>query len=916
MKKTTFATRSVSLEFEIEELRKNAIEKAFLQILSSIRNEIKGLGPNCFISHAWKGNDPGEESGFDLFAVKFRNYLLEAGIHAFYDETPLREGMHTVPFMKQVGGAKFIAALLTVDYKQKSELSHTGTYQEVKKIEERLGYDEEFYIPILLSGEEGDSIPSCLNPMGRSYEDFRNLYGIYSKIFKLLKEKFFHNLTSIDIDSKAKLFKGLEDEYKQGMKDGDLIEVWKVESEANRKKVLEEVAEREKLHNKVISEQLQEASSSLIKSISEQAQKLEEGQEATDNKGGQLTSEDNCQTLLCLLKKNFTPPEFVATIMAQGDFLTTSPNMSSELTPQKLLRIDSTTTLRVSDDGRLQIIPGDEEIDEKILGRALNKDGRVRVFQTGEWPYRVHGHLIMTFASGNQYVGSGTMVGPSHVLTAGHNLYSHSRGEGWATKVIFIPAQNEEMAPWGEAEGMALLSLKGWVNNADPRLSMPYDMGMIILDKEIGNWTGWLGVFSGPDELLKPLTVNVTGYPGDKGEPSHWSTQMWTMGHTVKSIDEDKLYYDIDTYQGQSGSALWTEYKDRYYIVGVHTYGEGIEGQGNSATRITKGKFSRILDWLNGYYGSLTNPREFNAVTTLPTTSPPYNKSNKLAKNARGNHSFIQTLANVPSKGVSLPKSAMPSKLVSEDSVLVEPDITTLRQELTEFQFLETLRKIHKLIKNGPSCFISYAWGKPEHEKLVHKIAAHLKEAGINVLLDIWDNKAGTRIARFTERIDQSDFVILFGSKQLMKKYSNEESGAVLNIEIDQTIEKFRKKPGTIVPVLLDGTKETSFPPALGTIVYIDFKKPETYYPKVYELIGGLCPNEDLSSFVREFTSQRNYLYSEKASFEDLLKSKREIEEKERALTSKVIDNMKNAYKEQLNKNYANRISYYELSNE
>jgi len=44
-----------------------------------------------------------------------------------------------------------------------------------------------------------------------------------------------------------------------------------------------------------------------------------------------------------------------------------------------------------------------------------------------------------------------------------------------------------------------------------------------------------------------------------------------------------------------------------------------------------------------------------------------------------------------------------------------------------------------------PNCFISYAWGNPEHERWVEKLlATDLQKAGVNVLL--WDKWANRRI--------------------------------------------------------------------------------------------------------------------------------------------------------------------------
>ena len=261
-----------SSELKIDELRRNAIEQAFLKTLETIKLAVNGQGPSCFVSHAWKGSEPGEESGFDLFALKLKDYLTHAGVYAFYDEKSRKEGQHAVPFMNQIGHSRFILILFTKDYKDKSELPNTGVYQEIKQIEERLRTSDEFYIPILLSGEEGNSIPSCLDPAGRSYEDFRDLNKLYSKFFKILKEKLFHNLDNINIDAKIKLFKNLQDEYENGQHDGDLIDVWKAKSAEIQKKALEEAAQREEFHKTIIAEQLKETS--LCKEVKQKSKVL------------------------------------------------------------------------------------------------------------------------------------------------------------------------------------------------------------------------------------------------------------------------------------------------------------------------------------------------------------------------------------------------------------------------------------------------------------------------------------------------------------------------------------------------------------------------------------------------------------------------------------------------------------------
>ena len=76
-----------------------------------------------------------------------------------------------------------------------------------------------------------------------------------------------------------------------------------------------------------------------------------------------------------------------------------------------------------------------------------------------------------------------------------------------------------------------------------------------------------------------------------------------------------------------------------------------------------------------------------------------------------------------------------------------------------------------------PECFISYAWGVPEHERWVEKsLATDLQKAGIGVVLDRWENeKTGKSVPRFLERGGKADFIVVIGTERYRAKYDNDE---------------------------------------------------------------------------------------------------------------------------------------------
>lgn len=151
-----------------------------------------------------------------------------------------------------------------------------------------------------------------------------------------------------------------------------------------------------------------------------------------------------------------------------------------------------------------------------------------------------------------------------------------------------------------------------------------------------------------------------------------------------------------------------------------------------------------------------------------------------------------------------------------------------------------------------PSCFICYAWGVEEHEKLVQEVLyKHLMKAGVDAQLDLVNNKPGTSISKYTEQIMLSDVVIVMCSTKLMEKYRKQRN-SVVNIELEQIFDKYKqqKSLGTILTVLLDGTEETAKPPFLHGNVHVDFTDARKYpvnfltlLESIYTVIGIVSTN-------------------------------------------------------------------------
>jgi V8-like Glu-specific endopeptidase len=213
-------------------------------------------------------------------------------------------------------------------------------------------------------------------------------------------------------------------------------------------------------------------------------------------------------------------------------------------------------------------------------------DNRVRITNTTAWPYSVHGHVIITYPDKKQYIGSGTMVNKHHVLTAGHVVYSKANG-GWATSVQFNAAQNDGTVPFGSAFATYLFSFKGWT---DSQLR-DYDTGMLILDRDLGKRTGWMGLITTSDGNLSNHQITVAGYPGDKG-----GQQLWAATAPIVSVQGHQIGYNAYTKGGDSGSGvygLWTGI-NLEHVCADHVAGPN--GIPNTGSRLARDKFDRIIN--------------------------------------------------------------------------------------------------------------------------------------------------------------------------------------------------------------------------------------------------------------------------------------------------------------------------------
>jgi V8-like Glu-specific endopeptidase len=218
---------------------------------------------------------------------------------------------------------------------------------------------------------------------------------------------------------------------------------------------------------------------------------------------------------------------------------------------------------------------------------VIGTDDRVQVTANQAYPWRCICSLVMKAQNGTTWVGTGWLVGPRLLLTAGHCVYMHDEG-GWAAEIEVIPGRSGNSHPFGSVVARDYRTVSGWTTSRDSN----YDYGAILLppERRFGDELGWFGFAVRSDEQLRAATLNLAGYPGDKP-----GTQ-WFHSRGVQSVNAFQITYEIDTMGGQSGAPVWElQPNGGRYGVAVHTVGSSL---GNGGTRISQEVFDNVVAWL------------------------------------------------------------------------------------------------------------------------------------------------------------------------------------------------------------------------------------------------------------------------------------------------------------------------------
>jgi V8-like Glu-specific endopeptidase len=229
-----------------------------------------------------------------------------------------------------------------------------------------------------------------------------------------------------------------------------------------------------------------------------------------------------------------------------------------------------------------------------VGGTIFDTDQRY-LFQDTSFPWRITGNV----RTGGGW-GSGTVIGPRHVLTASHvvNWQRDANGNvGWIT---FTPGYFDGSGPWGEIAATQVVS---WIE-APGQLTdqqTAFDYVVLVMAQRIGDVVGFAGYRGYDDDWNGGAFWQYIGYPGElaSGERPAYQGSCSVASTQTESLngrDAFVLGHFSEFTPGQSGGAAWGWWDGEPWprVIGV---GSTI---GSTAVQATHGSTIGDNEWGGG----------------------------------------------------------------------------------------------------------------------------------------------------------------------------------------------------------------------------------------------------------------------------------------------------------------------------
>lgn len=205
--------------------------------------------------------------------------------------------------------------------------------------------------------------------------------------------------------------------------------------------------------------------------------------------------------------------------------------------------------------------------DNMKLNNIIGDDNREEAINT-MFPYSAVAYLEVNDNKGFTR-GTAFMVNDNIAMTAAHCVKGRNN-------ITIFPGYSKGSAPFGGANVTAYITDNRydpniWTSGSNLRNIDIHDWAILILDRNIGNKTGWLGTSAEMSSI-----TGFVSYPEDKSK-NGLPLQMYSPGKVVGWDSSNKIYFTHDTVGGSSGGpVMGINQKGEYYVFGICSYGSKI----------------------------------------------------------------------------------------------------------------------------------------------------------------------------------------------------------------------------------------------------------------------------------------------------------------------------------------------------
>ncbi|MBT8233538.1 MAG: hypothetical protein HKO66_16740 [Saprospiraceae bacterium] len=183
---------------------------------------------------------------------------------------------------------------------------------------------------------------------------------------------------------------------------------------------------------------------------------------------------------------------------------------------------------------------------------------------------------------------SGVMVGPRHLLTVSHVMnWGSGNTAGW---VRFRPSYFDGNAPFGDAYATRWYAHKKVTGPTINRSEGRQDYVVLVLNRRIGNTTGWMGARTYSDSWDNENYWRHIGYPGDmaSGQRPSYERDIALDGSFWDAQSHQRIWHRGDVWPGQSGGPFFAWWSGESYpsVVAVQSGQNPSENSASGGSRM------------------------------------------------------------------------------------------------------------------------------------------------------------------------------------------------------------------------------------------------------------------------------------------------------------------------------------------